>query len=388
VRIYSWVAVLCLTASGCSQPETAAPPPKSTDAPSIAVSPQPQPKTLEAAVAASQEKNDRFVSGDFAGEWLLFSKQVRDAVSQADYVRYSQRCDDGSISATTTGVRMEGTDKAIVRIEAFGVKDSRTMVYEDGQWVQAPTEKMAQKLGKPVDQWACPGSSAPTTTMPIAPSNTTAPPLTEASTSDVSAPRTSERGHLVAVRMARQNGYDRMVLEFTDLVPGYKIGYRPLPMYQDPSGAEIPLAGANSAVRIELMPATGSGTDPGERTYFGPSTVTGDTAVLTEAKAAGDFEAVLSWVVGLRSEVPFRATVLAEPPRLVIDFMQSTSATPTSTTSAGAGAGAETPYLPNSTVPQVETPAPPNVDGTHAGCTWVDGYTKSNGTHVRGHWRC
>ncbi|WP_448506279.1 AMIN-like domain-containing (lipo)protein [Mycolicibacterium thermoresistibile] len=86
------------------------------------------------------------------------------------------------------------------------------------------------------------------------------------------------------------------------------------------SGADIPLPGADAAVRIALSAATASGWTTGERTYFGPSTVTADTAVITEAKEAGDFEAVLTWVVGLRAQVPFRVLVLEGPPRLVVDF--------------------------------------------------------------------
>jgi hypothetical protein len=50
--------------------------------------------------------------------------------------------------------------------------------------------------------------------------------------------------------------------------------------------------------------------------------VTGDTTVVTEVKAAGDFEAVLTWVVGLRYRVPFRVSVLDGPPRIVIDFQR------------------------------------------------------------------
>lgn len=33
-------------------------------------------------------------------------------------------------------------------------------------------------------------------------------------------------------------------------------------------------------------------------------------------------------------------------------------------------------------VPNVDLPDP------HLGCTYVDGYTKRNGTHVSGYWRC
>lgn len=125
--------------------------------------------------------------------------------------------------------------------------------------------------------------------------------------------------HLSAVRLGRNDGYDRLVLEFTDHVPGYKIDYLPLPVHADPSGNDIPLPGAKAALYVSLISATGAGWAETDRTYFGPSTVAADTAVITEAKAAGDFEAVLSWVAGVRSEAPFHATTLDGPPRLVID---------------------------------------------------------------------
>ncbi|MDQ2707046.1 MAG: hypothetical protein M3Z25_05180 [Actinomycetota bacterium] len=127
-------------------------------------------------------------------------------------------------------------------------------------------------------------------------------------------------GHLSTVRLARQDGYDRLVLEFTDQVPGYTVGYRPLPVRADASGAEIPLPGATTAVVVTLHPASGHREDTGAPTYTGPATVAAGTAQVTQAQAAGDFEAVLNWVVGLRAKTPFRVTVLGGPPRLVIDF--------------------------------------------------------------------
>ena len=154
----------------------------------------------------------------------------------------------------------------------------------------------------------------------ISPSNSRASQTT--STSDVSGASTGGTGKLVAVRLGPRDGYDRLVFEFLDGVPSYKIGYRPLPAQSDGSGEEIPLPGASALVQVILTGATGSGWGGGQRTYFGPSTVTANTAVVTDAKAAGDFEAVLTWVVGLRSKVPFSATVLDSPPRLVIDFQR------------------------------------------------------------------
>ncbi|OBF20027.1 hypothetical protein A5727_09690 [Mycobacterium sp. ACS4331] len=124
---------------------------------------------------------------------------------------------------------------------------------------------------------------------------------------------------MAAVRLARHDGYDRLVLEFTDRVPGYTVGYRPLPAYADASGEEIPLPGANAQLQVTLTPATAAGWTDGPVTYSGPPTVTADTTVVTAAKSAGDFEAVLTWVVGMRAQVPFRVDVLGGPPRLVVD---------------------------------------------------------------------
>lgn len=147
----------------------------------------------------------------------------------------------------------------------------------------------------------------------------TSPALPGAGTADVHAEPSGDMAHLAAVRLAGQDGYDSLVLEFTDRVPGYTIGYRPLPAHQDASGFEIPLPGAGALLQLALTPATAAGWGGGPPTYSGPSTVTGDTASITEVKNAGDFEAVLTWVAGVRQEQPFRVEVLDGPPRLVVD---------------------------------------------------------------------
>ena len=146
------------------------------------------------------------------------------------------------------------------------------------------------------------------------------PGLPDASTADVHAePSSTEMAHLVAVRLAGQDGFDRLVLEFTDRVPGYTVGYRPLPARQDASGFEIPLPGAGAVLQLSLNPATAAGWGGGPPTYAGPSTVTAETGSVTEATNAGDFEAVLTWVAGVREQQPFRVQVLDDPPRLVVD---------------------------------------------------------------------
>ena len=115
----------------------------------------------------------------------------------------------------------------------------------------------------------------------------TPPGLPGAGTADVSQAPTGNVAHLAAVRLAGQDGFDRLVLEFADRVPGYPVGYRPLPAHADASGAEIALPGASALLQLTLNPATAEGWGGGARSYFGPSEVRADTASITEAKATG-----------------------------------------------------------------------------------------------------
>lgn len=113
-----------------------------------------QPKTLEAATAVAQEWVDRRAAGDYAGVWLLFSEQVREGISQEDYVTVSETCTSSltKLPSTVKGVRLDGPDKAITRLEAMGLKLPADLVYEGGQWLLLPTPEFAEDLGKPVQQ--------------------------------------------------------------------------------------------------------------------------------------------------------------------------------------------------------------------------------------------
>lgn len=145
------------------------------------------------------------------------------------------------------------------------------------------------------------------------------PALPGAGTGDVHTDASLDMAHLSAVRMAGHDTFDRLVLEFADHVPGYTIGYRPLPAREDASGFDIPLPGAGTVLQMSLSRATAAGWGGGAQTYSGPWSLTSNTAAVTELRSAGDFEAVLTWVAGVRAQEPFRVLVLDGPPRLVVD---------------------------------------------------------------------
>ncbi len=161
---------------------------------------------------------------------------------------------------------------------------------------------------------------------PAEPATTTAAATPTASaTSDFSIDEVSEEsetfGALVDVRVGVHEGFDRVVLEFAEDMPGYTVKYVELPVIEDGSGDAVDLPDAEAAVQITLTPASGWDMDAGEPTYTGPSTVTNDkSAEITGVVSSGDFEAVLGWAVGLRHEVPFKVSTLDSPARLVVDF--------------------------------------------------------------------
>ncbi len=127
------------------------------------------------------------------------------------------------------------------------------------------------------------------------------------------------------VRLAAHDGYDRFVIEFRytgnrSTLPAYEVSYAKGTITKDPSGQPIELSGS-AALLIRLTPASGFDTmaTPPALVYTGPDRITAHTGTVTEAALVGDFEAVVSWVLGTRGKQPFRVLTLTNPPRLVID---------------------------------------------------------------------
>lgn len=149
--------------------------------------------------------------------------------------------------------------------------------------------------------------------------------LPGASTTPVSTPDTpggpGQVALLTDVRSARHEGYDRIVFEFSNLLPGYSVAYSDEPVTHDPGGWEITVpGGATLLVRMAVASGVDLAGDTPVVTYGGPETVPVWSPALTELVRAGDFEAVLQWAAGVRGPAPFLVTTLTDPPRLVVDI--------------------------------------------------------------------
>ena len=143
------------------------------------------------------------------------------------------------------------------------------------------------------------------------------------STTPVSVAGSGPKSYLVAVRAAKQDGYERVVFEFREPVPGYKVEYGKRPITEDGSGDEVQVEGGAVLV-VRMEPASGFDTDAGDGgkpTYAGPRRVDPATTAVTELVRTGDFEAVLTWAVGVDRQRPFRVTTSSSPkPVLIIDI--------------------------------------------------------------------
>jgi hypothetical protein len=129
---------------------------------------------------------------------------------------------------------------------------------------------------------------------------------------------------LERVALGSHEGYDRVVFEFRNAVPGYRVEYVEPPLHQDGSGDVVEVAG-NAFVNVRMEPASGFdvGTGEGVLVYEGPRRIAGSSAgtgTVREVVRIGDFEAQLNWAVGLDERTDFRVLTLDGPPRLVIDF--------------------------------------------------------------------
>jgi len=132
---------------------------------------------------------------------------------------------------------------------------------------------------------------------------------------------TTEAALLTGVRAARHPGYDRVVFEFRNHLPGYDMGYVESPVQADGSGADVDVAGS-AVLRLRMDPALDADPTkgPAPRTYTGPTRFSPDTAMVTELVRIGGFEATLSWAIGVNGKQPFRVLRLESPARLVIDI--------------------------------------------------------------------
>jgi hypothetical protein len=193
--------------------------------------------------------------------------------------------------------------------------------------VLAPCSLVAVALalaGCGASKQASPPPAATTTAPNTTPTTTgeTTDPLAGAGTGVVVGTSTANATSLLnRVAVGRHAGYDRVVFQFEDPgLPGYRIEYVEPPLHEDGSGNPVDVAG-NAFLVVRMEPASGFDLNSGEGqlVYKGPKRLPG-ASVVKEVVRTGDFEAVLTWAIGLDSKTPFRVSTATSPSRLIVDF--------------------------------------------------------------------
>jgi hypothetical protein len=140
----------------------------------------------------------------------------------------------------------------------------------------------------------------PTVSLPCQP----VPTPTEPKTS----PGQPREVYLSNVQLAGDECVDHVVFSVTSEhgdAPGYEVVYAPPPFAQDGSGEPVDVAG-DAFIVVRLRPAYGYDFVNNRPTYSGPKRIpTTDANHVTEVVQLGDFEGVITWVIGLDSKRPF-----------------------------------------------------------------------------------
>lgn len=121
----------------------------------------------------------------------------------------------------------------------------------------------------------------------------------------------------VGIRTGRHTGYERVVFEFEQAVPGYHLEYIDKPVRACGSGDVVTLEG-DGWLQVRFYAAQAH-TDEGAPT-IAERELAPKLDVIREVERTCDFEGVVTWVVGTASPNRYRVFELRDPPRLVLDI--------------------------------------------------------------------
>jgi hypothetical protein len=153
---------------------------------------------------------------------------------------------------------------------------------------------------------------------------------------------------LVAVRSAHHPGFDRITFEFRGPRPSHRIGYVSQ-LVEDGSGEPVHLAGG-AAINVVFRGANAH--DEQGNPTVSPRRFKPGLPSLKEVAQIGDFEAVVTYGLGVDHKVPFKVLELSNPSRIAVDISTGSSGgtvgggSGTSQSGSGTpqgGSGAETP---------------------------------------------
>jgi hypothetical protein len=129
--------------------------------------------------------------------------------------------------------------------------------------------------------------------------------------------RSGEPALLNALRVTKNSGFDRVVFEFRETVPGYRIEYVNRPARDCESG-QVRRVEGSARLEVQFSPAQAH-TEDGEP-VFRPRELKPALSIVRELERTCDRNGVVTWVVGTKAANRYRAYELTAPPRLVLQI--------------------------------------------------------------------
>lgn len=124
--------------------------------------------------------------------------------------------------------------------------------------------------------------------------------------------------HLTDIRIAGHEGYDRIVFEFDGGVPQVELKQGQPPFTTDPAGQPLTVEG-DAFLQLTFRGASRGGAD-GPVTYNGPTDFDPMLTELWQVRMAGDFEGVMTFILGLVDPPCHHLFTLESPTRVVLDL--------------------------------------------------------------------
>lgn len=122
---------------------------------------------------------------------------------------------------------------------------------------------------------------------------------------------------LTKLRAASHATHDRVVWEFAGPLPERTVVRRGTRLLADGSGLPVVIAGS-TVLTVSMIGAKGHIYETGRAT--GPTHLVPGMTNVVEVKQSGDFEAVLSYGVGLVKDRTYQVSTLRNPSRVVLDI--------------------------------------------------------------------
>jgi hypothetical protein len=171
------------------------------------------------------------------------------------------------------------------------------------------------------------GSPAATSADPASTTASTAPPCTFSGATDAATGGGDAPTRLLTdVRVGAHGCYERVTFELKpkqgepDGPVAWKAAYEPAPITEDGSGRPVKIKG--TAFLVVTMSASGAdlSQEAAPATYTGPTSIeAADSTRIQQVRRTGDFEGVLTWVIGLDKKRPFHVSTEGSPARIIVD---------------------------------------------------------------------